>query len=145
MSDREFVQFRMVLQSGAMAFWAARSFDCDSGEAITAESQSMMRVSHGGILEQIPQKLQTFAMRICSNVLIWRDSFSASRFRLAGKRASADLSLVKLAGNQFHHMGDRFFPVAGSQGHKIQRLEDLGEAVILHEVDEMHLWGVVKG
>jgi hypothetical protein len=52
---------------------------------------------------------------------------------------------VKLAGNQPHHMGDRFLPVAGSQGHKIQRLEDLGEAVILHEVDEMHLWGVVKG
>jgi formylglycine-generating enzyme required for sulfatase activity len=29
-------------------------------------------------LEQIPQKLKTFATRICSKLLIWCDSFSAS-------------------------------------------------------------------
>jgi hypothetical protein len=40
-------------------------------------------------LGQIPQKLQTFAIRICPDIVIWRDSFPASRFRLAGKRARA--------------------------------------------------------
>ena len=39
-------------------------------------------------LKQIPQKLKTFATRICSNKLSWRDSFSVSRIRLARKRAN---------------------------------------------------------
>jgi len=38
-------------------------------------------------LEQIPPRLKTLAIRICSNILIWRESFSARWFHLAGKRA----------------------------------------------------------
>ena len=42
---------------------------------------------NGPFLEQIPPKLKTLAIRICSKILIWRESFSAKRFRFAGKRA----------------------------------------------------------
>ncbi len=44
-------------------------------------------------LEQIPPKLKTLAIRICSNILIWRESLSAKQFHFAGTRASVADSL----------------------------------------------------
>ena len=49
-----------------------------------------------GLLEQIPQKarpgpdpgVKNFAIRICSSILGWRDSFPAKRCHFAGKRTS---------------------------------------------------------
>ena len=43
-------------------------------QALAASANERERVE----LEQIPQKLKTFATRICSKLLIWCDSFSAS-------------------------------------------------------------------
>src|SRR5206468_11242736 len=45
--------------------------------------------NHWTVLEHIPPKLKTLAIRICSNILIWRESFSARCFHLAGKHANA--------------------------------------------------------
>jgi hypothetical protein len=42
---------------------------------------------HLSTLEQIPPKLETLAIRICSGILIWRESLSAKRFHFAGMRA----------------------------------------------------------
>jgi hypothetical protein len=41
----------------------------------------------GGVLEQIPPKLKALAIRICSTIIIWRDSSSAKHLRFAAKRA----------------------------------------------------------
>jgi hypothetical protein len=54
--------------------------------------------------EQIPQKLKTFAIRICSSLLNWRASFSAKCFLLDGKRASI---LSHHDGNPRHHERSR--------------------------------------
>ncbi len=55
-------------------------------------------------LEQIPPKLTTLAIRICSRILIWRTSFSAKRFHFAGMRAGLGLC-AGLASPALAHSG----------------------------------------
>src|SRR4029079_845002 len=43
--------------------------------------------------EQIPPKLKTLAIRICSKILVWRES--AKQFHFAGMRASWSLSFPR--------------------------------------------------
>ena len=47
----------------------------ESGHRLGSEQSAFLTLSSH--LEQIPPKLKTLAIRICSNILVWRDSFSA--------------------------------------------------------------------